>query len=117
MLVTIEQTQRYSRLDDFMDSLAEKQLTCYASDLLQQRGCDSITELEAAVKRATEICHSMKLPLQENFKAVFRSQNGKVVQDWRLSPMAYMLMVLNADSHHELVARMQVELVRRALNL
>ncbi|MCJ8163610.1 hypothetical protein MKJ04_02075 [Pontibacter sp. E15-1] len=117
MLVTIEQTRTNSPLDDFVNSMAENQLTFYASDLLQERGCDSIIEIELAVRRATEICNSMHLPLRENFKSVFRSRNGEVVQDWRLSPMAYMLMILNADPHHELVARMQVELVRRALNI
>ena len=117
MLVTIEQTRTYSRLDDFIDSLADRQLTCYASDLLEQRGCENMGELGQAVKRATEVCHSMHLPLQENFKVVFRSVNGNVVQDWRLSPMAYLLMVLNADPHNEMVARTQVEMVRRVLHM
>lgn len=117
MLVSIERPRTYSRLDDFVDSLADRQLTCYASDLLQQRGCQSLSELGEAVKRATEVCNSMHLPLQENFKVVFRSQNGKVVQDWRLSPMAYLLMVLNADPHNDVVARTQVEMVRRVLSL
>lgn len=117
MLVTIEQTRTYSRLDDFIDSLADRQLTCYASDLLEQRGCENMSELGQAVKRATEVCHSMHLPLRENFKVVFRSVNGKVVQDWRLSPMAYLLMVLNADPHNEMVARTQVEMVRRVLHM
>jgi len=116
MLVTIAQTQTYSRLHEFIDSLADQQLTFYASDLLNQQGCDSMSTLEQAVKRATEVCSSMHLPLRENFKVVFRSQNGKLVQDWRLSPMAYLLMVLNADSHNALVARAQVEMVRRVLN-
>ena len=115
MLATIVESRTHSRLDDFVNMLAERQLTCYASDLLAQRGCESMSELGEAVKRATEVCHSMHLPLQENFKVVFRSQNGRVVQDWRLSPMAYLLMVLNADPHNDMVARMQVEMVRRVL--
>lgn len=116
MLVTIEQTRTYTPLENFLDSLAEKELTCYASDLLQQHGCESMDELSLAIKRATEACNSMHLPLQENFKPVYRSQNGEVVQDWRLSPMAYMLMVLNADAKNDLVARTQIEMVRRFLN-
>ncbi|WP_299757192.1 hypothetical protein [uncultured Pontibacter sp.] len=117
MLVTIEQSRTYSPLDNFLDSLAEKDLTCYASDLLQQHGCESMNELSQAIKRATEVCNSMHLPLQENFKVVYRSRNGEVVQDWRLSPMAYMLMVLNANAKNDLVARTQVEMVKRFLNL
>ena len=115
MLVTIEQTRTYAPLENFLNSLAEKELTCYASDLLQQHGCDSIDELSQAVKRATEVCNSMQVPLHENFKPVYRSRNGEVVQDWRLSPMAYMLTVLNADAKNDLVARTQLEMVRSFL--
>ncbi|MCX2741886.1 hypothetical protein [Pontibacter anaerobius] len=115
MLVTIEQTRTYTPLENFLDSLADKELTCYASDLLQQHGCESMVELSQAIKRATEVCTSMHLPLRENFKPVYRSRNGEVVQDWRLSPMAYMLMVLNADARNDLVARTQLEMVRRFL--
>ena len=116
MLVTIEQTRTYTPLENFLDSLADQELTCYASDLLQQRGCGSMDELSLAVRRATEVCTSMQLPLNENFKPVYRSRAGEVVQDWRLSPMAYLLTVLNADSKSDLVARTQLEMVRRFLN-
>jgi hypothetical protein len=74
-------------------------------------------ELASAIRRATEVCSSMHMPLQENFKVVFRSSNGEVLQDWRLSPLAYMLMILNADSHNDLVARTQVEVAKRMLNM
>lgn len=118
MLVAIESIRnRHTPLEDFIDSCADKELIYYASDLLQQRGCRSIQELRQAVRRATEVCKSMHLPLRENIKVVYRSQHGEVVQDWRLSPLAYMLMVINADAQNDLVARLQVEMVRRALNL
>ncbi|AKD05800.1 hypothetical protein PKOR_17890 [Pontibacter korlensis] len=114
--MTIDQTRTSTPLENFLDSLADRQLTCYASDLLQQHGCETMDELSQAVKRATEVCNCMHLPLRENFKPVYRSKNGEVVQDWRLSPMAYMLTVLNADAKTDLVARTQIEMVRRFFN-
>ncbi|HEY4650101.1 MAG TPA: hypothetical protein VIG72_01755 [Pontibacter sp.] len=114
-LATLEQLQYSSRIDGFLDSLAERNLTFYASDLLEQRACQSLEELGQAVVRASEVCSCMQLPLRENIKAVYRARNGQVVQDWRLSPMAYMLLLLNADSRNQLVAQLQVELVKRAL--
>lgn len=116
MLVTIESTRSQHPFTDFEDSLADSLLTHYATELLEQQGCDNLIELRQAVKRATEVCNCMHLPLRENFKVVYRSRNGEVVQDWRLSPMAYMLMVLNANSSNSFVARTQVEIVQRALN-
>ena len=116
MLITIEHTNLNSSLENFLDSLADKNLTYYASDLLQLTGCKSMDELGGALKRATEVCTCMHIPLRENFKVVFRPQNGELVQDWRLSPMAYMLMVLNSDAQNDLVAHLQVEMVKRMLH-
>ena len=114
--MTIENTSVNSPLEQFIDSLADHNLTYYASDLMHLTGCKSMDELGTALKRATEVCNCMHIPLRENFKVVFRPQDGELVQDWRLSPMAYMLMVLNADAHNDLVAHLQVEMVKRMLN-
>jgi len=88
MIVSIEHSGYHSPIDDFVDSLADSKLTFYASDMLSRRGCENMEELRQALKGATKICTSMHLPLQENFKVVFRSRGGEVVQDWRLSPLA-----------------------------
>ena len=117
MLMTFEPTAGYTSIENFRDSLAESHLTCYASDLIICEGCRNFEELSQAVKRATEVCNCMHLPLQENFKVVYRSQHGEVVQDWKLSPMAYLLTMLNADARSNVVARMQVELVTRMMDL
>ena len=116
MLATYEQLQYNSLINSFLDSLAERNLKFYASDFLEKHGCQSREELGHAVKRATEVCSCLHLPLQENIKAVYRAQNGEVIQDWRLSPIAYMLLAINADSRNELVAQLQVELIKRALH-
>ncbi|MFD2515704.1 hypothetical protein ACFSRY_17660 [Pontibacter locisalis] len=116
MLMTLEHTTINTPIEDFLDSVADQNLTLYASDLLQLTGCENMDELSLALKRATEVCNCMHLPLRENFKVVYRSQEGEVVQDWRLSPMAYLLMVINSNSQNDLVAHMQVEMVKRVLN-
>ena len=116
MLATFEQLQYSNLINGFLDSVAERNLKFYASDLLEKHGCQSREELGQAVKRATEVCSCMHLPLQENIKTVYRAQNGQVIQDWRLSPMAYMLLVINSDARNQLVAHLQVELIKRALH-
>lgn len=115
MLMTIDHLTIHSPIDSFVDSLADSNLTCYASDLLEQQGSQNLQELSEAVKRATEVCNCMHVPLQENFKVVYRSINGEVVQDWRLSRMAYLLTALNADSRNAFVAQLQLEMVSQML--
>lgn len=114
--MTIEHIAINNPIESFTDSLADRNLTRYASELLEQRGCNNLQELSNAVKRATEVCNCMHMPLQENFKVVYRSRNGEVVQDWRLSPMAYLLTALNSDSRNTFVAQLQVEMVKRMLH-
>ena len=116
MLATIDQIKNSAFIDDFMNSLSERNLSIYATDLLECRGCSSMAELSEAVRKATEVCTCMHLPLQENFKVVFRSRNGEVMQDWRLSPMAYMLLAINSDTSNQVVAKLQVELIKRVLH-
>lgn len=116
MLMTIDNASLNSPLEQFIDSLADQNLTYYATDLMHLTGCESMDELGVALKRATEVCTCMHIPLRENFKVVFRPQNGEMVQDWRLSPMAYMLMMLNSNAQNDLVAHLQVEMVKRVLN-
>ncbi len=115
MLATIDQIKNSVYMDDFLSSLSERNLTLYATDLFESHGCSNMLELTEAIRKATEVCTCMQVPLQENFKVVFRSRNGEVVQDWRLSPMAYLLLAINSDSRNEVVAKLQVELVKKAL--
>ncbi|WP_114780653.1 hypothetical protein [Botryobacter ruber] len=115
MLITAEQARAQRAIDEFMDSLADSNLTLYASDFLKLSGCHTMEEIGQALMRATAVCNNMHLPLRENIKVVYRSQDGTVVPDFRLSPMAYMLMVINSDTCNNLVARTQAELVMRML--
>ncbi len=114
MVVSIVHAAHYNTTDLFASSLADSKLTLYASDLLSQNGCQSMEELRQAIKRATQVCTIMHLPLNENFKTVFRACKGEVIQDWRLSPLAYMLMVINADATNDIIAQTQLEVVMRA---
>jgi hypothetical protein len=115
MLIKIEHNKPNSPLEGFLDSIAERNLTYYASDLLALTGCKSVQELSQALKKATEVCNCMDVPLQENFKVVYRSKEGEVLQDWRLSPMAYLLLIINSDVHSEIVAKMQYEIISKVL--
>ncbi|MDX5346559.1 MAG: hypothetical protein LPK19_04880 [Hymenobacteraceae bacterium] len=117
MQAYLEFVQRNRSLDDFLDSITESNLTFYASDLIQARGCSNLEELAAAINKATQVCSCMNVPVRDNFKPVFRSGQGNLLQDWKLSPLAYYLTIINSDSSNKFVARMQVEMARRMLNL
>ncbi|MCE3280081.1 MAG: hypothetical protein K0S44_2272 [Bacteroidetes bacterium] len=88
---------------------------CYASELIERL---SVTEedLDAAIERAFKACSSLNISIKQNFKSVFRTCEDHLVTDWRLSPLACYLIVINADPSNEQVARMQIHFATKNYN-
>lgn len=116
MLVQLE-VGRYSSpfFEDFLYSLRERKLRYYASELLQVLALPQLSLLEDAIKRAMSACRSQQLVLAEHFKPIYRCQETGVVKDWKLSPLAWCLVMLNADPAYPEVARMQLALISKQL--
>jgi hypothetical protein len=80
---------------------------CYASELKERLNV-SDEELEVAIDRAFKACASLGISIRQNFKSVFRTCDDHLLEDWKLSPLACYLLVINADPANERVARMQI---------
>jgi len=96
-------------LDDIEEMLATKDLTHYASQLLQNGLQDD--ELDEALCRAIKAVTTARLPVTRHFKKVFISYGGEIKKDWLVSDLGLRLIVLNADVENPLVARLQVEIL------
>ncbi|MDF2436078.1 MAG: hypothetical protein K0Q95_454 [Bacteroidota bacterium] len=91
----------------FTEPEASVKYICYASELIERLDVTE-EELDAAIERAFKACASLNLSIKHNFKSVFRTCEDHLVTDWKLSPLACYLIVINADPANERVARMQV---------
>lgn len=113
MLVHINVEQMQSPFfTDFLHSLQERKLRYYASELYSILELPSLSDLEDALQRAMKVCRSQQLELAEHFKPVYRCQETGVAKDWKLSPLAWCLVMLNADPGIPEVARMQLALLK-----
>ncbi len=101
-------------IEDFIDSVHNRQLTLLASNLLEE-GLSPRDILEA-VRRATTACQAAGIPVREHFKPVYSSYRGSLVKDCKLSRLGYGLVLINARPDNEATADMQVKLLRRFLN-
>ena len=101
-----------SLLDEFEERVVDSSLHHYASELLD-KGLHDEAELEDALHKAMTALCAAHLPCQRHIKKVFISYGDNIRNDWRVSDLALGLIIMNADVSNPLVARLQVELLRR----
>ena len=87
--------------------------TCYASDLRSQLGIEEEAGFEDAMRRALKVCRQLSIPIDDNFRSVYRFGSEALIRDWRLSDLACYLIIVNADPDNARVAEAQVYFARR----
>lgn len=115
MLIRIDVLQENAAFRAFLEGVQDQKLTYTASELQDMLGYRQLKQLDEAVRRAMAVCRAQHLPLEEHFKPVYCSMEHDLQRDWRLSPLAYALVLLNADPAHPEVARLQLRLLKQSL--
>ncbi len=105
---------RYNPIEESLrESVTNRYLRHYAIDILERAGIEDEVEMEGALLRAMQVCRSMNIPLEENFKMVYRNEGREVLQDFKLSDLASSLLMMNANTANVFVAKTQIELIRQ----
>ena len=112
MQLTIIPTNIYPVVEEFGDKMAMLSLTSYASEAGVAMDFDSAEELHESVKRAMELCISAGIPTKGNFQRVYKSSPDGIVNDWKLSLLAYRLVCLSGRSSNPSVAHFTVDLIK-----
>lgn len=100
-------------ISHFMDFYYSLHLKYLASDLLEQGlSPDQISE---AVIRAINVGKASGLDLQQHFKPVFSGIDKQIIQDCKLSHLAYCLVLMNADVDLQVVGDFQVSVLQQFL--
>jgi len=112
MEVTIlNQNNHFDSIDWFEEVMIDADLKYFASDMLLY-GFNNMHEIDEAVERAMQICQTAAIPVRNNFKSIYLSNNGEVFCDWKLSNFSRKLVMINADASFPLVAKIQIELLK-----
>ena len=99
-------------INDLRNRLIELNLNHYASEAAEEMEFKNSSEFNEAVKRAMEICINCGVPVDENFRLIFKCSYETVELDYKLSDLAYSLVQLNGSSVNPRVAHMQIELLQ-----
>ncbi|MDP3555981.1 MAG: damage-inducible protein D [Bacteroidota bacterium] len=101
-----------SEMETFVKQIQEFNLICYASEAAKEMEFEDLSEFHEAVQRSMELCLTVGIPLEGNFKQVYKCSYDEIEYDWKLSVFAYRMVCLNGGSSNANVARMQIELLK-----
>lgn len=83
-------------------------LNYFASEVMKNLEIEDDDEIASSINRAFQACSSLNIPFKRNFKKVYRSDGESVFADWKISPLACYLIVINCNPGNEHVARAQL---------
>lgn len=86
----------------------ETKLNFFVSDIMEKLSIEDVDEISSSLNRAFEACNSLNLPFECHFKRVYRFDGTNLFADWKISPFACYLIIINCSPEHEHVARAQL---------
>ena len=103
----------HPQLIEFIEAMVDRDLLFRASSL--ETVFKNSEEINRAVERAVTIYCNNNLPIQDNFKMIYISDDERkyVIKDWMLSKQAFCLVMLNGDPGNLNIGRIQLELLNR----
>ena len=92
----IQQTRRHQKL------------VYYASEVIERMGEPATTDFSETLFRTFKICAALDVPIDENFKKIYRFDGEKMIKDWLMSPLACYLLMVNGNPMNPAVAKVQL---------
>ena len=114
-LIDTNDVYSFKGLLEFIDAAIDSNMRHYASEMIELVDIGKEDELQGAMLRAQEACKVMGIPLENHFKKVYRDAEHEVVCDYKLSPLAFGLVCVNASPANKNIARIQVEMVKKLM--
>lgn len=100
----------------FREAMEQRELKYTATQLLETLDLNKVDELEEAIHRAFIACRKLDINTREHFQQIYCAQETYLCIDWRLSTFAYLLILVNCNPLHPLVAKTQIELIEHKMN-
>jgi hypothetical protein len=93
--------------------LFEARLNYLASEIMETLMINDAEEITSSLNRAFLACDSLHIPFHRNFERVFCYDGENMIEDWKISPLAYYLIIINCNPRHESVAKAQLYFATR----
>ena len=110
-LIIIDHSQPTNSILNFINALADTRLRHYASDLFPELEMTDEKSFNKSLYKAQQVCSTLRIPVHEHFKKIYRTSGNHVYCDYKLSHTAYILIGINGDVSRQKVAQIQMDLV------
>jgi len=87
---------------------AETKLNFFVSEVMEILAIEESEEIVISLNRTFRAFGTLQLPFNQNFKKIYRFDGIDMVLDWKISPLACYLIIINCDPTNELVAKAQL---------
>ncbi|HSH68177.1 MAG TPA: hypothetical protein VLB84_20775 [Bacteroidia bacterium] len=105
-------------LYDYLDSILEEnkhsrwlngsRMNYLASEIMKSLEITDAMEIESALKRTFYACSVLQIPFDHNFEKIYCVEKKQVKDDWKISPFACYLLIINCNPKYRLVAKAQL---------
>jgi hypothetical protein len=86
----------------------ETKLNFFAGDVMETLDVTDAEEIGSSLNRVFQACGTLNIPVGRNFKQVYRFNGEALIEDWKISPLACYLIIINCNPVHERVAKAQL---------
>ncbi|MFY9308215.1 MAG: hypothetical protein WAQ28_04110 [Bacteroidia bacterium] len=103
----------FDYLEDIMEEHNNRQwyyetrLDYFANEIMELLGIDEM-DFAYSLTRTFQACQALKIPANHNFKKVYRFDGSNLITDWKVSPLACYLIIINCNPANEQVAKAQL---------
>jgi hypothetical protein len=94
----------------------ETQLNLFANDVMKILNIEDHSEITLSISRAFQACDRLKISFDKNFKRVFRFNGEELISDWKISPLASYLIIINCNPNNASVAKAQLYFAMKQAN-
>lgn len=101
----------FEALSELQEAFHEVQLT-HSSLELEVYGLVDMPTTQVIIERAVRACQIVNIPIRGNFKHVYVSNGVETVRIWRLSELAFKLVILYADPDSPAIVRAQIAFLK-----
>jgi hypothetical protein len=98
-------------IDQFLERANDIKFRYYISELMNRLTNTPGFEMDFAIRKAITICRLANIPVNEHFKLVFRSEEGCVSRDWKLSDLACCIIIISSNSTDKYIKDIQEQLL------
>lgn len=96
-------------IHDFLNMLYRSEMNHFASDLLQVGFSPS--DIQEAINRAVSVGITADMEIPKHFSPFYSQIDGQIINDCKLSRMAYALVLLNARPNIKVTSNWQIKVL------